>query len=149
MRFTFTEEQNKFRQEVREFLQAELKAGTFVTKSGGMSDDNNLEFSKKMSQRCWIGMTWPKQYGGLGRTYVDYVTLQQDSLLNPIFSNASTEDETNLRSDLVLQPSRMTEFAAGVQVKFLDFATTMSLPGYVTPYGDTIGFSFRIQIGSN
>ncbi|HXZ36073.1 MAG TPA: acyl-CoA dehydrogenase family protein, partial [Thermodesulfobacteriota bacterium] len=78
MRFWFTEEQNKFRQTVRDFLQAELKAGTFVAKSGGLAEGSSQEFSKKMAQRGWIGMTWPKQYGGQGRSYVDKVILNEE-----------------------------------------------------------------------
>ncbi|MDO9210141.1 MAG: acyl-CoA dehydrogenase family protein, partial [Deltaproteobacteria bacterium] len=78
MRFTFTEEQNKFRQEVRDFLQAELQAGTFVTKSGGLAEGNNQEFSRKMAQRGWLGMTWPKQYGGQGCTYVEKAILIEE-----------------------------------------------------------------------
>ena len=78
MRFTFTEEQNRFREEVREFLQSELKAGTFKAKSGGLAEGHSPEFSKKMAQRGWIGMTWPKQYGGQGRTYVDKVILNEE-----------------------------------------------------------------------
>jgi hypothetical protein len=109
-------------------------------------------------QRQYVGgVSWQHVFTGgflttaLGQTSVDYVTLQRDSLLNPIFTNSSTEDETNFRSDLVLQPSRTTEVAAGIQAKVLDFNTTMSLPGYVTPYGDTIGFSLRegAQRGTN
>jgi len=78
MKFTFTEEQNKFRQEVRDFLQAELKAGTFVTKSGGLAEGNNQEFSRKMAQRGWLGMTWPKKFGGQGRGYVDKAILIEE-----------------------------------------------------------------------
>ena len=78
MRFTFTEEQNRFRQGVRDFLQAELKAGSFVMKSGGLAEGSSHEFSKKMAERGWIGMTWPKQYGGQGRTYVDKVILNEE-----------------------------------------------------------------------
>lgn len=78
MRFTFTEEQNKFRQEVRDFLQAELKAGTFVPKSGGLAEGNNQEFSKKMAQRGWIGLTWPQKYGGQGRNYVEKAILIEE-----------------------------------------------------------------------
>ncbi len=78
MRFTFTEEQNKLRQEVRDFLKAELKAGTFVTKTGGLSEGSSQEFSKKMAARGWIGMTWPKQYGGQGRTYVEKTILNEE-----------------------------------------------------------------------
>jgi len=80
MRFTFTEEQNRFRQEVRDFLQAELKAGTFVTMSGGLAEGGNIEFSKKIAQKGWIGITWPKQYGGQGRSYVDKAILNEEIL---------------------------------------------------------------------
>ena len=78
MRFWFTEEQEKFRQGIRDFLQAELKAGTFVAKSGGLAEGSNQAFSRKMAERGWIGMTWPKQYGGQGRTYVDKVILNEE-----------------------------------------------------------------------
>ena len=78
MRFWFTEEQNKFRQEVQDFLQAEIQAKTFVAKSGGLAEGNNQEFSRKMSRKGWIGMTWPKEYGGQGRTYVDKVILNEE-----------------------------------------------------------------------
>jgi alkylation response protein AidB-like acyl-CoA dehydrogenase len=78
MRFIFTEEQNKFRREVREFLEAELKAGTFVTKSGGLAEGNNQGFSRKMAQRGWLGMTWPKEFGGQGRGYVDKAILIEE-----------------------------------------------------------------------
>src|SRR4030042_4893847 len=78
MKFTFTEEQNKFRKEIQDFLQAELKAGTFVTKSGGLAEGNNQAFSRKMAQRGWLGMTWPKKFGGQGRGYVDKAILIEE-----------------------------------------------------------------------
>jgi alkylation response protein AidB-like acyl-CoA dehydrogenase len=78
MRFTFTEEQEKLRQEVRDFLQAELKAGTFVTKCGGLAEGKNQEFSRKLAQRSWIGMTWPKKYGGQERPYVEKAILIEE-----------------------------------------------------------------------
>ena len=78
MRFWFTEEQEKFRQEIRGFLQAELKAGSFVTKTGGSAEVGSQELSRKMAQRGWIGMTWPKQYGGQGRPYVDRMILNEE-----------------------------------------------------------------------
>jgi len=78
MRFTFTEEQNKFRQEVRDFLNAELKAGTFVERSGGLAEGSSQEFSRKISRRGWIGMTWPPKYGGHGRTNIEKAILVEE-----------------------------------------------------------------------
>lgn len=78
MDFTFTEEQDRFRQEVRDFLKAELEAGTFSTHSAGLVGEPSQEFSRKMAQKGWIGLTWPKEYGGQGRTYVDKMILNEE-----------------------------------------------------------------------
>jgi alkylation response protein AidB-like acyl-CoA dehydrogenase len=59
-----------FRLEVRSFLEDERKAGTWGGDHqswGGW----NAELSRKLGARGWIGMTWPKQYGGRERSYLD------------------------------------------------------------------------------
>jgi hypothetical protein len=33
-----------------------------------------------MAQKGWIGMTWPKEYGGQGKTYVDRTILMEEAL---------------------------------------------------------------------
>ncbi len=38
---------------------------------------NSLEFSHKAAQKGWIGLTWPKEYGGQGRSYIDCLILQK------------------------------------------------------------------------
>ncbi|HEY2069961.1 MAG TPA: acyl-CoA dehydrogenase family protein [Rhizomicrobium sp.] len=38
----------------------------------------NPDFSKELGKRGWIGMTWPKQYGGHERSYIErYVVLEE------------------------------------------------------------------------
>jgi alkylation response protein AidB-like acyl-CoA dehydrogenase len=78
MKFTFTKEQEAFRQEVRDFVQAELDAGTFSVSSKALVGHISQEFSRKMAQRGWIGLTWPKQYGGQERTYVDKMIMFEE-----------------------------------------------------------------------
>ena len=78
MRFTFTKEQNRFRREVRDFLEAELLAGTFGVHCAALVGSVLPEFSRKMAERGWIGLTWPKEYGGQGRTYVDKMILMEE-----------------------------------------------------------------------
>jgi len=78
MRLAFTKEQEEFRQEVRDFLKAELEAGTFTTTAGVMVGKPSQEFSKKMAKKGWIGITWPKEYGGQERTYVDKMILIEE-----------------------------------------------------------------------
>jgi alkylation response protein AidB-like acyl-CoA dehydrogenase len=67
MRFHFTEEQEAFRREVRDFLREEQDASTFAPNVGELVGRPSLEFSRKLAKRGWIGMTWPSQYGGQGR----------------------------------------------------------------------------------
>jgi alkylation response protein AidB-like acyl-CoA dehydrogenase len=78
MRFTFTKEQDEFRQEIRDFLKAELEAGAFSVDIAELVGEPSQEFSRKLAQKGWIGLTWPKQYGGQGRSYVEKLILIEE-----------------------------------------------------------------------
>lgn len=80
MNFTFTKEQEKFRKEVREFLRGELLDKGYKARCGGLIENGDPEFSKKMSAKGYIGMTWPKKYGGQGRTYVEKAILMEEMM---------------------------------------------------------------------
>jgi alkylation response protein AidB-like acyl-CoA dehydrogenase len=70
-------EAEKLREEVRDFLRvelAQLPADQRARSWGGF----NREFSRKMGARGWIGMTWPKSYGGHERSALErYVVLEE------------------------------------------------------------------------
>lgn len=76
----FTKEQEQFRQEVRSFLQNELKKGTFQTKCDSWLSGSDPIFSKLIAQQGWVGMTWPKQYGGQERSTLDRYILTEEFL---------------------------------------------------------------------
>ena len=76
----FTEEQEQFRSEVREFLQGELAKGTFTSKCDSWLSGDDAEFSKLIGQKGWIGMTWPKKYGGKERSTIDRYILTEEFL---------------------------------------------------------------------
>lgn len=76
----FTEEQEQFRLEVREFLQNELAKGTFTPKCDSWLSGDDSEFSKLIGQKGWIGMTWPKKYGGQERSTIDRYILTEEFL---------------------------------------------------------------------
>jgi acyl-CoA dehydrogenase len=54
------------RTEVRAFLAQEASAGTFDPHHPGYSESYDRDFSRRVGAKGWIGMTWPKQYGGHG-----------------------------------------------------------------------------------
>ena len=56
------------RKEVRAFLAEEIDAGTFDPHKPQREDSDAPEFSRRVGERGWIGMTWPKKYGGHERT---------------------------------------------------------------------------------
>ena len=65
------------RAEVRAFL-ADAVADVPVAKRVRNWAGSNPEFSRKMAARGWIGMTWPKRYGGGERSSLErYVVLEE------------------------------------------------------------------------
>src|SRR5205814_8320235 len=69
-------EAKELREEVRAFLREEIEAGTFSPYGGKGSFSR--EFSRKVGAKGWIGMTWPKQYGGHERSHPEpYVATQE------------------------------------------------------------------------
>lgn len=76
----FTEEQKQFRQEVRSFLNQHIEDGTFETRCDSWLSGSDPSFSKLVAEQGWIGMTWPKQYGGSERSTIDRYILTEEFL---------------------------------------------------------------------
>jgi alkylation response protein AidB-like acyl-CoA dehydrogenase len=68
------------RAEVRAFLAAELAAGTFTTHVDTWLSGVDPAFSKKLGERGWLGMTWPKRYGGHERTAMERYAVTEELL---------------------------------------------------------------------
>ncbi len=68
----------KLREEVREFLKAELAAGAFTPHLGHTEFD--VAFTRKVASRGWIGMTWPQRYGGRERSYLERFVMTEEML---------------------------------------------------------------------
>lgn len=66
------------RREVRTFLAAELPRFLGGNIASGTLGGVNPEFSREMGRRGWLGMTWPRQYGGHERSGLErYVVLEE------------------------------------------------------------------------
>ena len=71
------------RADVRAFLADEIAAGTFDPYRPGHGDSHNRDFSKRVGAKGWIGMTWPKQYGGRERSFLErYVVTEEFRVAN-------------------------------------------------------------------
>ncbi len=66
------------RAEVRAFLSEELAAGTFEPRCDGWFNGYSPDFSHKLGERGWLGMTWPERYGGHERSSLErFVVLEE------------------------------------------------------------------------
>ena len=71
------------RAEVRAFLTEESAAGTFDPHQAKDGDALSRAFSRRVGAKGWIGMTWPKHYGGHERTYLErYVVTEEFRVAN-------------------------------------------------------------------
>jgi acyl-CoA dehydrogenase len=71
------------RTEVRAFLAQEISAGTFEPHHPGYSESYDRDFSRRVGAKGWIGMTWPKQYGGHERSQLErYVVTEEFRVAN-------------------------------------------------------------------
>src|SRR3569832_2020442 len=61
----------KLRKEVRAFLADEIATGTFDPHKPNREDTDAPEFSRKVGAKGWLGMTWPKKYGGQERSFLE------------------------------------------------------------------------------
>jgi len=71
MDFRFTEKQEKFRQEVIDFCDAELPGEAVAPMS-------SPAFIQKVTGKGWLGLSIPEEYGGLGRDAVCRVILNEE-----------------------------------------------------------------------
>jgi len=66
--FEYTDEQKAFQQEVRDFLKENYDPDVMDPTREGMAQlvdsPPRRAFMKKLSERGWVGMSWPSEYGG-------------------------------------------------------------------------------------
>lgn len=82
MDFNYSPEQEAYRMEVRSWLEANQPA-PLTEPEKETADDNFLwarlkQWHKRLYKAGWMGLTWPKEYGGRGATFVEQVIFQQE-----------------------------------------------------------------------
>lgn len=71
-------EATALRAQVRDFLAAEWPADCWPNSDFGAGHDP--AFSRKLGERGWIGMTWPKEYGGGEHTFFERYVVTEELL---------------------------------------------------------------------
>ncbi|MEM0989369.1 MAG: acyl-CoA dehydrogenase family protein [Pseudomonadota bacterium] len=71
-------ETEELRADVRAFLADEVARGTFNPRVGLKQTGFDRGFSQRVGAKGWIGMTWPKEYGGREMTHLDrYIVTEE------------------------------------------------------------------------
>lgn len=68
----------ELRAQVREFLRSEYPASR--RRNSDFTSGHDPEFSKALGAQGWIGMTWPKAYGGHERTFFERYVVTEELL---------------------------------------------------------------------
>jgi alkylation response protein AidB-like acyl-CoA dehydrogenase len=90
MNFQFSPEEEKFKEEVHHFFLSEIEMVAQARKewdSGLGFGPNCWKILGKIGERGWLCPTWPKEYGGLGFSYMyRYIIMEQMHYFLNIFS---------------------------------------------------------------
>lgn len=130
MDFRFTAEQEAFRQEVRTFLQEALPEPPMVPEDAWIIGFDR-DFSKKLAARGWIGLTWPREYGGQGRSYLERLILTEELLRHGAPAAAHWLGDRQMGPAILRYgtPEQKAQFLPGIISGDLVFCIGMSEPG--------------------
>ena len=85
MDFNYSPEQEAYRQEVRTWLEANQPPPLTPEEKERIDEDllweRNKRWHKKLYEHGWVGLNWPKEYGGRGATFIEQVIFQQGAFL--------------------------------------------------------------------
>ncbi len=81
MRFRFTEEHERFREEVRAFLARTLTPGFWKRHEELGGGASSPEFSRAAAREGWLAIAWPEEYGGRGLSYIEQMIYMQEMTL--------------------------------------------------------------------
>jgi alkylation response protein AidB-like acyl-CoA dehydrogenase len=118
MDFDFTPEQEAFRKEVRAWLEAnlpdDLRGRAFASSRADREEVARLRaWQKTMAEAGYVGMDWPREFGGRGASIVEMVILYQE------MARAESPQLVNRGGVSMLGPTLMKHGTPAQQQRFL------------------------------
>ena len=104
MDFSFTHEEENFRKELREFFKREIPAEWKALGYTYWEEDDESwaitkAFNKKLGEKGYLGLTLPKEIGGLGKSHFEQVIFEEELVRE---GRAPTWIEKNITVDWVV-----------------------------------------------
>src|SRR5919109_2523366 len=82
MDFSWSREEEEFRQEIRNFLKSELPQGWNDTLVLDKESDEFItlakDFTRRVGAKGWLAAHWPQEYGGLGWSFWQYFIMNEE-----------------------------------------------------------------------
>jgi alkylation response protein AidB-like acyl-CoA dehydrogenase len=118
MDFEFTPEQEAFRKEVRQWLERTLPEdlrgrGFAASRADGAEVARLRAWQKTMYEAGYVGLDWPRQFGGRGATLVEQIILYQE------MARAESPQFVNRGGLSMLGPTLMKHGTPAQQQRFL------------------------------
>src|ERR671915_1198645 len=118
MNFDFTAEQEEFRKEVRQWLERNLPDdlrghGFAATRADRAQVDRLRAWQRTMYEAGYVGMDWPREFGGRGATLVEQIILFQE------MARAESPQFINRGGLSMLGPTLMKHGTPAQQQRFL------------------------------
>ena len=118
MDFQFTEGQEAFRKEVRQWLErnlpGDLRGSGFAASRGDVEEVKRLRaWQKTMAEAGYVGMDWPSEFGGRGASIVEMIIFYQE------MARAESPQLVNRGGVSMLGPTLMKYGTPEQQTRFL------------------------------
>ena len=78
MEAVFSDEQNQFRQEVRDWLNANVPSKRLPSLDTQEGFDLHREWERKLHAGNWGMVTWPEEFGGRGCSLTDWLIFEEE-----------------------------------------------------------------------
>jgi alkylation response protein AidB-like acyl-CoA dehydrogenase len=86
MDFSWSRAEEEFRQDIRDFLKAELPQGWNDTLVLDKESDEYIQLAKgfthKVGAKGWLAAHWPQEYGGLGWSFWQYFIMNEEMAIS-------------------------------------------------------------------
>jgi alkylation response protein AidB-like acyl-CoA dehydrogenase len=82
MEFGLSATENAWREEVRDFLRAELPADWYTRRLDPTKSEDAqgfpAQFRQRLAEKGWLAIAWPKEYGGQDQTYIEQAIFNEE-----------------------------------------------------------------------
>ena len=117
MDFSYSAKEDRFRQEARTWIRANLPQGWGKTVHESENERERymfrLEWEKRLYAGGWAGLAWPREYGGAGATLVEQAILAEE------LASASAPEGLNIIGRNLTAPTLMHHGTEAQRQRFL------------------------------